>query len=630
MPRRSPLLDVLCRFQMKKKIIAILSVFSLLAFAGGAYLIFTVEHSAANFDELIMLHQVEILREHLLLNIHRVQEDLYSQSTRHPESVDAMANHVGEMENSINTCFECHHVDAVLERFEDLQQQIGQYRHAMSSALVVLPKDARRRRDELEKASTIGDSLIGKVNTLIILTNKRLNERTESSLRDLERTKITVTVLVAAGPLLIAFLGFTAIGGITKPIQTLLRATKRLKSGDLEHRIVGLKDEFGELAVAFDDMAHALKERMREIAESERRYRLLFEIAGDAIFILDAEGEQRGRIVAANRAASTLHGYTMEELLTLGIQDIDASDASAEAPGRIERILRGEWIKAELNHVKKDGTEFPVEISAGVFEFDNHKYILAIDRDITERKRADEAIQRAEHIRTAGELATGLAHEIKNPLAGIKVTVEALAEASSLSEEDKGVLVKVAAEIKRIEGLIKGLLQFARPPKPQYTATDVNGVLAAAAQLVVTNLVSASKDSHAVGLQEAFGRDLPAITADPMQLKQVFMNLLLNAVDAMPSGGTLSLKTAYDRMANIITVSVSDTGKGVDPAIREKLFQPFFTTKAKGTGLGLAISKRLIEDHGGKISIENNEGGGSTFRITLPCGHGKGCIDHEG
>jgi signal transduction histidine kinase len=110
-----------------------------------------------------------------------------------------------------------------------------------------------------------------------------------------------------------------------------------------------------------------------------------------------------------------------------------------------------------------------------------------------------------------------------------------------------------------------------------------------------------------------------------MQLKQVFMNLLLNAVDAMPDGGKLTLRTVYDETTCAIHVTVIDTGKGIDTAVLSKIFQPFFTTKSKGTGLGLAISKRLIEDHGGKISIESSKGKGSTFVISLPCVAREGC-----
>jgi signal transduction histidine kinase len=115
-----------------------------------------------------------------------------------------------------------------------------------------------------------------------------------------------------------------------------------------------------------------------------------------------------------------------------------------------------------------------------------------------------------------------------------------------------------------------------------------------------------------------FDGDLPEIMADPMQLRQVFMNLILNAVDAMKDGGDLGIKTRFDTANKSVRVELSDTGRGIDAVVMGKLFQPFFTTKSKGTGLGLAISKRLVEDHGGKIGFEQNSAGGATFIITLP------------
>ena len=607
---------------MKKNIFIIISIFSLLAIGGGALLITSIGHSSASLNELIMLHQVEIQREHLLLNIHQVQEDLYSQQTRHAESVETMMNRVSAMQTAISDCFECHHTRNVTEQLSDIKQQIGQFSDQLKRTLAS-KSIPWRFQDELGKANTIGDSLISKLSIMIILTNQKLSERTGHSLEDVKRSKLIVFLLIIAGPLMIALFGFATLSSFARPIEALLSATKRLKTGDLDFRVAGLKNEFGALATAFNDMAIALRERMRDITENERRYRLLFESAADAIFILDAEGDSVGRIVSANQSAAAMHGFTVDELMVRRIQDIDTPSASRSSAEFIRRILAGEWVKAESSHIKKDGTVFPIEFSAGLFEFDNHRYILAIDRDITERKRAEETIQRAEHLRTTGELAAGLAHEIKNPLAGIKVTMEMLAEERYITREDRQLLFKVIDEIKRIDGLIKGLLNFARPPKPQYMATDVNTVLDTAAQLVLQNRRQADSASHSYELKKEFDPNLPEIVADPMQLRQVFMNLLMNAVDAMPDYGAIELKTMFDMIECSIIISITDTGKGMDAAVLSKIFQPFFTTKAGGTGLGLAISKRLIEEQGGRISIESSMGQGTTFNITIPCNNGK-------
>jgi two-component system sensor histidine kinase AtoS len=604
---------------MKKKIIIVLSVVSLLFFLGGIYLIRAIDTNASRFDNIIMFHQIEILRERLLLNIRGVQADVYSQGTMHQESTDAVMSHVHEMKNTMQTCFECHHSESVTERLLDLREQVDQYGDALGALLTLKVKTARFRTEQ-EFAHIIGDSLVSKLNTMIVLTKMRLNERTEEAVQEVHRTRTFLLMLVAAGPLLIAVLAFTVIRGVTGPISVLLAATRKLKAGNLEYRIEGLRDEFGELAIGFNVMADSLKEQVKKIEESENRYRLLFEIAGDAIFILDAEGDAAGNIVAANKAAAAMHGYSHDELLALNIRDIDTPEEAAKVSGRIQRIFNGEWIKTEIHHRKKDGTVFPIEISAGLLKFGEHRYILALDRDITERKQMEQALQRTEHIKIAGELATGLAHEIKNPLAGIKLSIEVLSHSleKNLAGEDKEILSRVIEEIKRIESLIKGLLNFARPPQPQFVNTDVNAVLDSVASLVLQNQVRAPGASRSIQLVKDLDGNLPEIMADPMQLRQVFMNLLLNAVDAMKDGGDLCIKTRFDAATQTVRVELSDTGRGIDAAIMGKLFQPFFTTKTKGTGLGLAISKRLVEDNGGEIGVERNAAGGATFIITLP------------
>ncbi|HUI46118.1 MAG TPA: PAS domain S-box protein [Nitrospirota bacterium] len=602
---------------MKKKIIIILGTVSLLFVFGGIYLIKSIETNAMRFDELLMFHKVEILRENLLLNIRRAEADLYSQGTRHAESAVSVERHVDAMKNTINVCFGCHHQESVLRRLQDLQHQVEQYGQQIGKGLTV-KADAGSLRVELERAHLIGDSLISEINTMIVITNKKLSQQTDDILREVRRTKIMLIMVIAAGPFIIALMAFSVLRGITRPIQALLNATRNLQTGNFEYRVAGLRDEFGELAVGFNVMASSLKEHMKKIEESEKRYRLLFESAGDGIFILDGEGDNMGKIVAANQAAVKMHGYTLEELLTMNIRDLDDADSSAKVPERIERIFQGEWFKREINHVRKDGTVFPVAISAGLLEMGDHRYILAIDSDVTERKQAEETLQRTEQLKTTGELAAGLAHEIKNPLAGIKASIEILSTAPYLPEEDKRILVLVIGEIKRIELLIRDLLNFARPSRPQFEDTDVNAVLNAVAGMVLKNPRSPADSSKSISVVKDLEENLPGITADPMQLKQVFMNLMLNAVDAMQGSGTLGIKTRFESAARAILIEVSDTGKVPDPSVMNKIFQPFFTTKPKGTGMGLAISKRLIENHRGTIGAVKNGSGGVTFKMSLP------------
>lgn len=227
-------------------------------------------------------------------------------------------------------------------------------------------------------------------------------------------------------------------------------------------------------------------------------------------------------------------------------------------------------------------------------------------------------MQRTERMVAFGELSAGLAHEIKNPLAGIKVSMEVLSGTSNISEDDRAIMLRMAEEIKRIELLIKSLLNFAKPPKPQLMATDINNILDKTIEFSLRHPFFISHNTTAINVVKNFDMSLPDVTADPMQLEQAFMNLLLNAIDAMPDGGILNVKTSYDTALNSAGIEISDTGKGMDKGVKDKIFQPFFTTKSKGTGLGLAITKQLIAQHGGDISVESSIGKGTSFKIILP------------
>lgn len=598
---------------MKKKIIIGLSIFALIFFLGGIYIIVTIEKTTEKFDQLIELHQVEILREHLLIQIKRVQTDLTLKDTRFARDVDVIVRNVRNLHNVLDTCFSCHHTGPVMKRLEELKKQTGEYEDALSRLMTIRANSARLAEEE-ERAFKAGETLTDMVNSMIMLTSMKLSQRTQSVLKDVSNTKAILFMLVAVGPLLASGLAFIFIRGYTRPVNTLLEATRKIKTGDLDFRVEGLTDEFGELAGSFNEMAVSLKAQLVKIEESEKRYRMLFEKAGDAIFIVDAEGENVGHIVNVNEAAAAMHGFTTNELMGLNIiRDLDAPSAEKKTQELIKRILNGEWIKAELEHQKKDGTVFPVEISAGLLEIGTHKYILVFDRDITERKRTEETLQRTEQIKICGEMAVGMAHEIKNPLAGIKVSIEVLLEELDLEESDREVLVKVISEIRRLELLIKALLNFAKPPKPQFSLVDLNGILETAASFSLKN-----PSCSPIKALRDYDRHLPETMADPMQLQQVFMNLILNAAEAMPGGGTLELKTSYDASSNALRIMISDTGEGIADEMKEKIFQPFFTTKSKGTGLGLAISKRLIEQHGGSIIADSNHPKGTIFRISFP------------
>lgn len=466
-----------------------MSVFAVVFAMGGVYLLSVINHATERLDELIVLHQVEILREHYLLQLRRVQSDLTLVGTQHARSFDTMVANAVNMRVFIETCFDCHHAQPVEERIRELRWQTQLYQDSLSRVLTIRANRERLAREQ-DAAFHVGEQLIDQVGEMIALTGSRLEAATQQSLKEIDDTKYALYLLVGIAPLLSAALGYFFISGLTNPVKVLLRSTRRLQAGDLDHRVAKLRDEFGELADAFNEMSASLKEQMQKM-------------------------------------------------------------------------------------------------------------------------------QRTEQLAVVGELAAGLAHEIKNPLAGIKVAMHVLAEESYLSDEDREVVHKVGHEVTRLELLMKSFLDFARPAKPRLESVDINELVSNSMTFYTASRKRPTRKTMNVEIIKELGR-LPRTAADPMQLQQVFLNLVLNAVDAMPDGGRLTVRTAFERSDNAIVVEVTDTGRGIDPERIDRIFEPFFTTKPKGTGLGLSICRQLIEQHRGRISVTSRPGQGTRFRIALP------------
>jgi len=219
--------------------------------------------------------------------------------------------------------------------------------------------------------------------------------------------------------------------------------------------------------------------------------------------------------------------------------------------------------------------------------------------------------------KVSGAMVGDLAHKIRNPLAAVKLSIEVLLAESGLAEGDKTVLLNVVEEIRRIELLMKRFLHFARPAAAQAMALNINKVLDETVRFLEKQPSFALPASNR-NIVRKFDAALPDMVGDPQQLQQVFLNILFNAAEAMPEGGTVTLTTGYDAEAGAVCVSLSDTGKGIPAALAVRIFQPFFTTRVKGVGLGLAVAKRLVEEHGGRITVTDHEPRGATFTVVLP------------
>jgi two-component system sensor histidine kinase AtoS len=195
------------------------------------------------------------------------------------------------------------------------------------------------------------------------------------------------------------------------------------------------------------------------------------------------------------------------------------------------------------------------------------------------------------------------------------VSLDVLAADLELQEEDQEVFARVVNEVNRMEKLLKNFLNYARPPQPHFDLVDINRLLDSSLKNV--ELTISNKKDLSIHFERDLLTELPQIEADPSQLQQVLLNLLLNAIDTIEVSGTI---TAISRIegSDCVWIEISDTGKGMSEASLEKIFNPFFTTKSKGTGLGLSICKRLIEQHGGNIEVHSSLYSGTSFVITLP------------
>ncbi len=602
---------------MKRKIFIIFTAFCLMTLVTSVLIITSIDQTIAELHKLITLHQVELFREHLVRKIRRVQGDLKLRGTRYARSVDTMVTDVMVMAEKLDDCFRCHHSKAAMEKLIDLRETLHGYQDNLSRVITVRANDARLAYEE-ESAYQIGEELTEKVNAIISATEVKLQQMTTMALVKIRRTKIFLYVVTALVPFLAVGLGYIIIRGVTNPLQAILQATRKLKGGDLSYRIRALKDEFGEVAASFNDMTSTLMQSREKMEQSEMRYRTLFERAGDGIFILSTEEGNRLQIVDANQAAADMHGYTLDELRSMKITEFGQPETPDQISGLFNRIMKGEWVKTETVHRRKDGTTFMAEVSAGPITIGERTFILNIDSDITERKKAEKARRKADQFKVGGELAAGLSHELKNSLGGIKIAVEVLLEEASLSSEDRKVLEDVMKEARRIELITKRLLDFTRPSIPRFSLINLNVILEQALHDISQDTNGRKNAPEAIMFMRDLDDHLPNIMADPEQVRQVIEILLDNAVEAMGHGGLITARSVYHPENNTVDVYIADTGPGISEEALSMIFDPFFTTKPKGDGMGLPLAKRLIEQHGGTIDVLDAEDTGAVFRLTFP------------
>ncbi len=410
-------------------------------------------------------------------------------------------------------------------------------------------------------------------------------------------------------------------------------AIEQKASGTLEARIIAKSGEYLLVEVkstpltqkgrviGFWSIARNLTERKRmeeALRESEEKYSTLVEKGNDGIIII-----QDGLVRFANPKLLEITGFSLEE--TVGKQFIDfiSPEYRKLTADRYKKRMAGEEVPQnyELEILTKDGRRILVEVNASKIEYEKKPANMAILRDITERKRmelelreAQEKLIRSERLAAIGQLAGGVGHELRNPLGAIKNAVyyiKGKVAKSELAQKEPRVMEFLNImddEINTSNKIINDLLGFSRVGKPSVSPTQINHV--------IDDALSRTPIPESIKLVKKLGAKLPQVEIDASQIQQVLVNIISNAVQAMPEGGKLIIGTREKE--GFLEVEIADTGCGIPQEAIGKIFDSLFTTKAKGIGLGLAVCKAIIDRHEGKIEVKSQVGKGTTFITKLP------------
>jgi len=375
---------------------------------------------------------------------------------------------------------------------------------------------------------------------------------------------------------------------------------------------------------------------LSDVRESERHISTNFLWEPNSFFVWNlmlssADGviaaDTKGKILLFNDAAAEITGYTVDEALAdLTIDKIYPGDGARE----IMRKLRSEECggKGKLKNylvdiVRKDGQTVPIGLSAAlIYEGDREVASAGFFRDRRERLEMQRQLQKtqvqlhqAEKMTSLGKLAAGVAHQLNNPLGGIALFAQLLLEEHELEEGAKKDIRRIIEDAERCQTTVKELLAFARQTKQEIRPCDINETLRRTLFFLEKQPLFRN-----VKIQEDLCPDLPLVCSDGQQLNHVFMNIIINAAEAMEGQGTITLRTSVVPGAESVRIQISDTGPGIPEEIQPVIFEPYFTTKEadKGTGLGLSIVYGIIENHHGTISVDSRPNEGATFVITLP------------
>ncbi|MEK3866489.1 ATP-binding protein [Paenibacillus sp. FSL H7-0716] len=426
---------------------------------------------------------------------------------------------------------------------------------------------------------------------------------------------LTTSLLLLALFLLCSYI---LSGFVTRPIQAILAKVNDVARGKFEPPLkVTSRDELGQLALRINAMTSHLMQRTNRLKQTLEENRAVKEhlesvINGtsDAIHTLDMEG----RITSTNRAFEELYGWSATEVIG-NMPYLVPATALKQEEERLDALRNGAVLPPiETVRLKRDGSLVEVSVSTSIIRDEEgypHSFIH-VSRDMTERNRMEELLRRSEKLTTVGQLAAGVAHEIRNPLTTLKGFLQL--------QQEKELLVPLhvelmLSELERINLIVSEFLILAKPQAVHFQEKDLRYILGD-----VVSLLDSLAHLHDIQFGTKFSEQPATVHCEENQLKQVFINIVKNAIEAMPEGGVISMELWNS--VDCVFIVIKDQGEGIPEDVLPKLGEPFFTNKESGTGLGLMISQRIIQAHKGHLEIQSEVGRGTTVMIKLPAAGG--------
>lgn len=645
---------------MRNRIIYSLMVLFALFMIGAGITMLYLYKTTSNLESVINLHRIEIIRQDLVINAQTVQTHLFTMGTVFGAELDVIVENVLDLDSSVRNCLGCHHTQEITSRLTELVDAVEQYQEALSYLLTTSANPERMERLRLVTID-IGTNLLKKSQEMAFIAGQKLNARTFGALREINNSRLILVVTLVLSFFIALTIAVTMTRQVTEPITELVDATRRIKSGELGYTTAYEgKAEFGELISSFNDMSRSLDDSNRKIMAHLHSLANLYTVTLTFHSITNRSDIYRelsrgvSELVGAEQCGLMLpNGEHFRHMFPAAGLDEGSCEtlrldmaAIAKLPTNRRALILNDgiegspmaeadkalgvknlmlvWVRHKgqlagiIRVANKRSGDFtdddvrPLSILANNVSvaLENARLYEDLRKQMMELKDTQEQLLQAAKLAAIGELASNVAHEINNPLTSVLGYAELIKEETDMAAILKDIEV-IEKEALRAREIVHQLLEFSRKRALAIKELDVNGLLEE-----VINLISLQIRDMRIEVARNFGV-IPAIQGDANQLKQVFLNLINNAVDAMSNEGTLGI-TSYADVSHVY-VAISDTGKGMPKEIMSRIFEPFFTTKKdKGTGIGLSVSYKIIQSHNGRIDVQSEIDKGSTFTVVLP------------